>query len=72
MRSKVDKFDLKIGRSPYDMYHLDHDTKAHRRLARINDKKQWKEMVEKIAVFKQMKKQELIGYYAGIGEGHYR
>ena len=72
MRSKVDKFDLKIGRSPYDMYHLDHDTKAHRRLARINDKKQWKEMVEKIAVFKQMRKQELIGYYAEIGEGHYR
>ena len=72
MRSKVDKFGLEIGRSPYDMYHLDHDTKAHRKLARINDKKQWKEMVEKIAVFKQMKKQELIGYYAGIGEGHYR
>ena len=70
MRSKVDKFGLEIGRSPYDMYHLDHDTKAHRRLARINDKKQWKEMVEKIAVFKQMRKQELIGYYAGIGEGH--
>ena len=39
MRSKVDTFDLKIGRSPYDMFHLDHDTKAHRRLARINDKK---------------------------------
>ena len=72
MRSKVDKFDLKIGRSPYDMYHLDHDTKAHRRLARINDKKQWKEMVEKIAVFKQMCKQELIGHYAGIGKEHYR
>ena len=48
MRSKVDTFNLKIGRSPYDMYHLDHDTKAHRRLARLNDKKQWKEMVEKI------------------------
>ena len=72
MRSKVDKFDLKIGRSPYDMYHLDHDTKAHRKLARLNDKKQWKEMVEKIAVFKQMRKQELIGHYAGIGEVHYR
>ena len=72
MRSKVDKFGLEIGRSPYDMYHLNHDTKAHRKLARLDDKKQWKEMVEKIAVFKQMKKQELIGYYAGIGEGHYR
>ena len=72
MRSKVNKFELEIGRSPHDMYHLDHDTKIHRRLARINDKKQWKEMVKKISVFKQMKKQELIGYYAGIGEGHYR
>ena len=72
MRSKVDTFDLKVGRSPYDMYHLDHDTKAHRKLARLNDKKQWKEMVEKIAVFKQMGKQELIGHYAGIGEVHYR
>jgi hypothetical protein len=72
MRSKVDTFDLKVGRSPYDMYHLDHDTKAHRKLARLNDKKQWKEMVEKIAVFKQMRKQELIGHYVGIGEGHYR
>ena len=54
------------------MYHLDHDTKAHRKLARLNDREQWKEMVKKISVFKQMKKQELIGYYAGIGEGHYR
>ena len=72
MRSKVDTFDLKIGRSPYDMYHLDHDTKAHRKLARLNDKKQWKEMVDRIAVFKQMNKQELIGHYAGIGEGHCR
>ena len=72
MRSKVNKFELEIGRSPYDMYHLNHDTKAHRKLARLNDKKQWKEMVEKIAVFKQMRKQELIGYYAGIGEEHYR
>jgi hypothetical protein len=72
MRSKVDKFGLEIGKSPYDMYHLDHDTKAHRRLARINDKKQWKEMVEKIAVFKQMKKQELVSHYAEIGDGHYR
>jgi len=39
---------------------------------RFQNKKQWKEMVEKIAVFKQMKKQELIGHYAKIGEGHYR
>ena len=70
MRSKVDTFELKIGRSPYDMYHLDHDTKAHRRLARINDKKQWKEMVERIAVFKQMNKQQLLEHYKKIGEGH--
>ena len=67
MRSKVDTFGLKIGRSPFDMYHLDHDTKAHRKLARINDKKQWKEMVKRISVFKQMCKQELVSHYAGIG-----
>ena len=72
MRSKVDTFGLKVGRSLFDMYHLDHDTKAHRRLARINDKKQWKEMVEKIAVFKQMNKQQLLEHYQKIGEGHYR
>ena len=70
MRSKVNTFELSIGRSPYDMYHLDHDTKAHRRLARINDKKQWKEMVEKIAVFKQMNKPQLLDHYEKIGEGH--
>lgn len=72
MRSKVDTFDLKVRRSPYDMYHLDHDTKAHRKLARINDKKQWKEMVEKIAVFKQMNKQQLLEHYQKIGKKHYR
>ena len=72
MRSKVDTFGLKVGRSPFDMYHLDHDTKAHRKLARINDKKQWKEMVEKIAVFKQMNKQQLLEHYQKIGSEHYR
>lgn len=70
MRSKVDTFGLKIGRSPYDMYHLDHDTKAHRRLARINDKKQWKEMVERISVFKQMNKKQLLNHYEKIGNIH--
>ena len=72
MRSKVNTFDLKIGRSPYDMYHLDHDTKAHRKLARLNDKKQWKEMVEKISVFKKMNKQQLLEHYQKIGEKYYR
>jgi hypothetical protein len=72
MRSKVDTFGLKVGRSSFDMYHLDHDTKAHRKLARLNDKKQWKEMVERISVFKQMNKQQLLDHYQKIGEKHYR
>ena len=70
MRSKVDTFGLKTGRSPYDMYHLDHDTKAHRKLARLNDKKQWKEMVERISVFKQMNKMQLLEHYEKIGDSH--
>ncbi len=70
MRSKVDTFGLKVGRSPYDMHHLDHDTKAHRKLARLNDKKQWKEMVERISVFKQMNKQQLLDHYEKIGDKH--
>jgi len=70
MRSKVNTFELSIGRSPYDMYHLDHDTKAHRKLARLNDKKQWKEMVEKISIFKQMNKQQLSDHYQKIGNYH--
>ena len=34
------------------------------------DKKQWKEMVEKIAVFKQMNKQQLLEHYEKIGNKH--